>query len=377
MIEFGVAEVPSMPLEIVRGARLQLLPRGVDGLDRRLLDTHDVIVHARWAARHDALVVAVAPGRAQHAEGGEDGGEGKRDDILEFQSIDDVGKPERSATAVHHQDVFVDVVAASAQHVDREFFHVVAHQQVGAFREFVDLGVEMPGHRLERLDRGIQVQWHVAAEKIVRVEVAEQDVTVRDGRYIPIEAASDIGAGASRPNRQLTRQGMDAEFRAHAGADRLAVNHRDAGAKTEQGRFADDWDDAVANDADVETGAADVTANDVARFHDLAHVVTAQYASHGTRDVGFVEALGADRNRPAVREKRGYFLVESMGARFRLDPLEMGPRTLTRIGLRDHTRQTGVFLVRGGDFGRKNDRDLFVDLSDEFAGESFMHWVHV
>jgi len=55
----------------------------------------------------------------------------------------------------------------------------------------------------------------------------------------------------------------------------------------------------------------------------------------------------------------------------------MGPRTLTRIGLRDHTRQTGVFLVRGGDFGRKNDRDLFVDLSDEFAGESFMHWVHV
>jgi len=82
----------------------------------------------------------------------------------------------------------------------------------GARHVVVDLAVNRPGDRfdirLERIGdavlqccpRRIDIESHLAAEKVVGVEIPEDEVSVRDGRLVP---TTSITSGARRGTRRF------------------------------------------------------------------------------------------------------------------------------------------------------------------------------
>ena len=71
------------------------------------------------------------------------------------------------------------------------------------------------------------VELHPAAEEVARVEPAEEEVRVGDGRLraaAPVAGGAGIGAGALRPDAQAAR--LEPGERAAAGADRVDVDER-------------------------------------------------------------------------------------------------------------------------------------------------------
>src|SRR5262249_47792727 len=145
-------------------------------------------VRTLWrSTRQDGLVITVATRRAQNPESREDGGEGERDDIMEVarDSLRYICKPKRPATAVHHHRIVTHVISAAAQHVDQEFLHVGAHQTMSSLRKLEHLRVEVLRHGLDGPDRRIQVELHVATQKIPRIEISEEDVAIGDRWHGP------------------------------------------------------------------------------------------------------------------------------------------------------------------------------------------------
>ena len=356
---------------------LEGAPRAVDRLDRRALHGERAPRFRRRAGGDDALVVPVTARRTEHAERGEHRRERERHDVGESSPSVTSASPSGPAPPYIIKRVVVDVVAAPAEHVHEKFAHVVADQAMRALGELVDARLELLRHRLEGLNGGVEVERHVAAEEVAGVQVAEEDVAVGDRRNRPAQAPADVGAGASRPDRQLAGERMNAELRAHPGADRFGVDHRDVRPEAEQPRLPNDRDHAVADDPDVEARAADVAADDVARAHELADVMAAEHAADGAGGIRFVEPRGADRHGAAVGEEGRHLAVEALGARPRLDPLEVAPRRLARVCLRDDAGESGVFLVGRRDRRGEDDRNLLVDLADRFRCRLLVRRVHV
>ena len=139
--------------------------------------------------------------------------------------------------------------------------------------------------RLDRLARLLRVEPHAAAEEEVRVEAAEHEVRVGDGRL----AAALFVAGRTRPRaRALRADAQHAGFRldpadaAAAGADRRHVDHRQGERIFVDDRAVGIAGLAVDQDADVEAGAANVRGENLVDAELLAERLRAERAAGGT-----------------------------------------------------------------------------------------------
>ena len=91
----------------------------------------------------------------------------------------------------------------------------------------VSVSRQLRGQRLGDAARALDVERHAAAEKILRIEPAEQQIGVGDGQLGAVAVADRprIRAGAARPDAQRAAA-VDVGDRSAAGADRVDVDDR-------------------------------------------------------------------------------------------------------------------------------------------------------
>ena len=111
--------------------------------------------------------------------------------------------------------------------------HVLVDDLVDAPGHLLHAHVELAGHRAEGLSCRVHVELHLPAEKIVRVEVAQDEVCVGDRGARAATAVAGrprLGAGAVRPHLEKP-QGVHPGDAAAAGADLDHVDDRDLDGK--------------------------------------------------------------------------------------------------------------------------------------------------
>src|SRR6185503_4850134 len=110
-----------------------------------------------------------------------------------------------------------------------EIGHLVLHHARRAARRLDHAHAEPPGDRLEAQHRGVSVEAQPAAEKVVRIQVAERHGGVGDGRLgaaAPVADGAGHSTGRERPDAQAAARLVDPDDAAAAAADRADVDAR-------------------------------------------------------------------------------------------------------------------------------------------------------
>ena len=138
---------------------------------------------------------------------------------------------------------------------------------------------------LDRALGGRDVELHLPAEEILRIEHAEHEVGVgrrRLGAAAAVAGRARIGAGAARPDAQLAE--FDRGDAAAAGADRIDVDRAHLHVGAGDGEFRARDRPPADDHADVEAGAADIGGQDVVGADQFAHRLRAHDAGGGPRE---------------------------------------------------------------------------------------------
>ena len=161
----------------------------------------------------------------------------------------------------------------------------------------------LPGDVVGDAAHAIDVERHAAAEKILDVEPAEQDVGVRDGelRARAVAHRTRHGAGAPRPHAQRAAA-VDVRNRPAAGPDRVDVDHRQTHGKIADFRVGRRPDGAV-DEADIGRRAAHVVRDHARKAGGLRDGPRPDDAGRGPRQhrAHGVRARGRGGDRSAVR----------------------------------------------------------------------------
>ena len=113
--------------------------------------------------------------------------------------------------------------------------------------------------------RLLQIERQPAAEQPLRIEIAEHEIGVGDGRLgaaLSVAGRTRVCAGALRADLQQPHA-VDPADRAAARAERLDLNHRNADPVSQHVDVLADIGHAVARQRDVERRAAHIDGNDV------------------------------------------------------------------------------------------------------------------
>ena len=120
------------------------------------------------------------------------------------------------------------IFAALAQMSARRVGHVFVDDLVNPPSDLLDGHVQFRAQATERLARAVEIQLHLAAEKIIRIEITEHQISVRDSRLgaaLSITHRSRIGARAIRPDFEKAER-VDPRDAAAAGAELDHVDDR-------------------------------------------------------------------------------------------------------------------------------------------------------
>src|SRR5581483_3159464 len=135
----------------------------------------------------------------------------------------------RPAAAEGDQGKIADVVAARRGNRLDRFFHLHVDDLQHAVGGFEQVELERPGDFFfQQLFRLRLVELHPAAEEMVGIEHAGDDVGVGDGDIFAAAVVADragVGAGAIGADLQAADR-VDARDGAAAGADRVDIEHR-------------------------------------------------------------------------------------------------------------------------------------------------------
>ena len=106
--------------------------------------------------------------------------------------------------------------------------HIGVDQSENALRRLVDVEPELRREFADGAARSAGVELHAAAEKIMFVETAEDEIGVRHRRFdaaTPIGGRAGNGAGAAWADPEGAAL-IDEGDRAASGADRMNIDHR-------------------------------------------------------------------------------------------------------------------------------------------------------
>ena len=188
-------------------------------------------------------------------------GRGRHDDAAHAEFLGDRRGMHRAGAAERQQRELAEIDAAPR----REHAHLVGHAHVDdaadAGRGFGDAH----SHRLgdfcfERDARGIGIEFLAAAEEIIRIEEAADNVGVghrRIGAAAAVAHRARIGAGALRADSEEAGA-VDPHDRAAAGRDRGEIERRNIELAARHDAFGHFERRAALDKSDVATGAAHV-----------------------------------------------------------------------------------------------------------------------
>ena len=136
---------------------------------------------------------------------------------------------DRTGAAEREQGELLDVLAALDRVDACRGRHVLVDQLVNPPGRAHRLEAERPADpRFDRARRGRGIEAHLAAEKELRVEIAEHQIGIGHGRLVaalPVAGRARIGAGAVRPDLEQP-EAVDPGDAAAAGADLDHLDHR-------------------------------------------------------------------------------------------------------------------------------------------------------
>ena len=254
--------LPPPPLEVLDRFRFERLevPRGGRRIERREGQVRE-LGHRRQV-RHR---------KPQCGEGGGDVAE-REDDLLHAKLAAERAAMQRpgAAKAIDHE--IARIVPPFDRHLADEVRHMVVHDLDDAGGGVADADAERLGDLLlDRVLGELAVELEVAAQEIIGIDVAEHDVGIGNGRIVAAAAVAGgagIGAGAHRADLEPAQ--IRPGDRAPAGADRDDVDGGRQQRVLVDGRGGRDDRLAVGDQADIEAGAADIGADDVAMPQQVA-----------------------------------------------------------------------------------------------------------
>jgi hypothetical protein len=108
--------------------------------------------------------------------------------------------------------------------------HILINNLMNAPGDLFHGHTQSPANPLKSIARGIDIEAHLTAEKIARIEVAEDEIGVGNGWFGAALSVTDrprISAGTLRTDFQKPER-IDARHTAAAGADLDHIDHRNA-----------------------------------------------------------------------------------------------------------------------------------------------------
>ncbi len=192
---------------------------------------------------------------------------------------------------------------------------------------------------LESLQRLRDIELHLAAEEIVGIEPAENRIAIGDRRLRTAAAKADGAwdrARALRTERDLSRQRIDLDDHAGAGADGVQMQRRHVELEPVHDRLVLDARLAPRDDPHVEGGATHVGTDETVIADELADVGRAEDAADRPRDHRLVQARMIDGGQAAEGEQRLHAILEAVLLGNVLDALELLAAARGRIGFDQH-----------------------------------------
>ena len=227
--------------------------------------------------------------------------------------------------------------------------------------------------------RGVDVERHLAAGEVRRVDAAEHEVRVGHGRLraaAAVAGGAGVGPGALRPDAQAA--GLGVGERAAAGADRVDVDDRHQQREALERRLGGDVGLAVDDEADVEAGAAHVDADQVrtvehARQRDAAH----RAADRAPRAGSAASRSRADSavTMPPLDCITCSGTASPLALQLGLEPLEVAAHDRRRVGVDDRRRGALVLAPLARDAVRERDRDVVELLEQDLLGAQLVRRV--
>ena len=207
----------------------QITPAAFDQfVDHRIDPGNGGLIHV--LERHDerARVLVLHVGLQQPHRRGDAGGH-RHDDLLRRDRLGERDTVQRAGAAERHEREFPRIDAARHRVGADGQRHVRVDDLDDAERGVLDRQAERLRHlRFDGLVREVGIERQVAAEHLVGVEAAENDLRVGDGRLLAAFAVARrarLGARRARPDVKAAR-GIDVGDRAATGADRDEIDHR-------------------------------------------------------------------------------------------------------------------------------------------------------
>ena len=278
---------------------VELLEHALLELREALADLGEVAVRERRVQPPRDLRGVLDVAR-EHPFGGEDRRVGRDEDRFRADVVTVEDRVRRAGAAVRDEDAVPRVMSLLDRRLADQVGHLRVDDPEDADRDLLRLHPELLAHLRERAQRELPVELHPAAEKRARVEIAEHEVGVGDGRVRPAEPVArrpGVRAGALRPDSQEAAL-VDPGDAAAPRADRVDEHLRQAQAVLGDDGIALELRLAVQDQADVERGPADVGADHVLLAVERSEVLAAEDAAGGPR------VQGHDRFRRRVEHRR-------------------------------------------------------------------------
>ena len=175
---------------------------------------------------------------------------------------------QRPRAAKGQQHEVAQVVPAHGRDRLDGFLHLDVDDARHAFRGARNVHAQRSRDlRLDRGDRRRRVELHLAAEEIVRAQIAERQIAVGDGGSLaaaPVAGGTGLRAGALRADDEFTEP-IDSGQRAAAGAHRVDVDHRQGDVAALDLAAIGDRRFAILDERDIAGGAAHVEGDEIGK----------------------------------------------------------------------------------------------------------------
>jgi hypothetical protein len=207
----------------------------------------------------------------------------------------------------------------------------------------VRIDTERVGHLLlDSVEGGIDVELDLAAEEVVRVEIAEDDVAIGDRQNLVATLEADgsrRGSGAVGADLHLLRDRVEPDVAPGAGADRLHVERRQVQHEPGDHRLGLDRNVTLRDGGDVEARAAEVGHDHVWLVQDARDVSAGHAPPDRTRDERLVQTRVADVAEAAVGQHRLQVVLELLPLERVLDLEQVRPRRRSGVRLEENAVQ--------------------------------------
>ena len=288
--------------------------------------------------RRDRMTAHVI--RRGAAEGREGGGELEGDDVLEADAAAASRQMQWPRAAIGQQRILRGMNTLAGDHPAQRLIGVLLQHVDHAFSGFLKSHAQHIGaFFLEDAGGLLDVEDHLAAKKVMRIETAEDGIAIGNRRLHAATVEADgawIGTGTLGSEAHLPGQRIDLDDHAGASPDGVEMQGRHIEFETVHDRFVLDAGGPLGDHPHVETRATHVGTDQRVIANEFANIGGAEDAADRAGDHRLVQARMMDRGQAAKRQQRLHAIFESVFLRGVLDALQLLAAARRGIGLDQH-----------------------------------------